>query len=78
MNYFSGIIKEENKRMNKQVETILQAALTEREELQLNLKPIHVHEVIKRSYENFNLQVAEKGGSCDLQLNAKCDTDSCG
>jgi two-component system phosphate regulon sensor histidine kinase PhoR len=27
MNYFTGIIKEENKRMNKQVETILQAAL---------------------------------------------------
>ena len=26
MNYFSGIIKEENKRMNKHVETILQAA----------------------------------------------------
>src|SRR5688500_15834074 len=73
MNYFSGIIKEENKRMNKQVETILQAALTEREELQLNLKPIHVHEVIKKSYENFKLQVAEKAGSTDLQLNAKSD-----
>jgi two-component system, OmpR family, phosphate regulon sensor histidine kinase PhoR len=73
MNYFSGIIKEENKRMNKQVETILQAALTEREELQLNLKPIHVHEVIRKSYENFKLQVAEKAGSTDLQLNAKTD-----
>ena len=74
LNYFSGIIKEENKRMNKQVETILQAALTEREELELNLRPIHVHEVIRRSYENFKLQVVDKGGSADLQLNAKCDT----
>lgn len=74
LNYFSGIIKEENRRMNKQVETILQAALTDREELQLNLRPIHVHEVIKRSYENFKLQVEEKGGMAILQLNAKCDT----
>jgi two-component system phosphate regulon sensor histidine kinase PhoR len=73
LNYFSGIIKEENKRMNKQVETILQAALTEREELQLNLKPIHVHEIIQKAYENFKLQLEEKKGSAILQLNAKCD-----
>ncbi len=35
MNYFSGIIKEENVRMNKHVETILQAALMEKQELEL-------------------------------------------
>src|SRR5690349_23115685 len=31
MDYFSGIIKEENKRMNKHVETILQAAVMDRQ-----------------------------------------------
>ena len=36
MEYFSGIIKEENKRMNKHVETILQAALMDRQEVQLS------------------------------------------
>ena len=36
MDYFSGIIKEENKRMNKHVETILQAALMDRQEMSLN------------------------------------------
>ncbi len=46
--YFSGIIKEENRRMNKQVETILQAALIDRQELQLKLQPLHVNEVIRR------------------------------
>jgi two-component system phosphate regulon sensor histidine kinase PhoR len=35
LNYFSGIIKEENKRMNKHVESILQASITEKQELQL-------------------------------------------
>jgi two-component system, OmpR family, phosphate regulon sensor histidine kinase PhoR len=73
LSYFSGIIKEENRRMNKQVETILQAALTEREELQLNLKPIHVHEIIRKSYENFKLQLEEKNGTAVIQLNAKTD-----
>ena len=40
MNYFSGIIKDENKRMNKQVETILQAALLDKQEIQLNCKTV--------------------------------------
>ena len=48
--YFSGIIKEENRRMNKQVETILQAALIDRQELQLKLQPLHVNEVITTGY----------------------------
>lgn len=73
MDYFSGIIKEENKRMNKQVETILQAALTDRQELQLNLKPIHVHNIINAALSNFNLQLQEKNGKAELQLNAKND-----
>lgn len=73
LNYFSGIIKEENKRMNKQVETILQAALTDRQELQLALKPIEVHQVIHKALENFNLQLQDKNGKADLQLNAKND-----
>lgn len=73
LNYFSGIIKEENKRMNKQVETILQAALTERQELQLNLKPVHVHELIEHALENFRLQLNDKKGIADLQLKAKSD-----
>ena len=71
--YFSSIIKEENKRMNKQVEAILQAALLEKQELQLNLQPIHVHNIIHDVLENFKLQLQEKNAKTDLQLNAKQD-----
>ena len=49
MDYFSGIIKDENKRMNKQVETILQAALLDKQEIQLNEKPVHAHDLIQCS-----------------------------
>jgi len=73
MGYFSGIIKEENKRMNKQVETILQASLMERQEIQLNKVPIHVHEVIDNVLDNFQLQLADKNSKTVLQLNATAD-----
>ena len=66
--YFSGIIKEENRRMNKQVETILQAALIDRQELQLKLQPLHVNEVIRRVMENFKLQLEEIHANVILQL----------
>ena len=59
--YFSAIIKEENKRMNKQVETILQASLLDRQEQQLNLRTIHAHDLIRDAMENFQLQLEGKG-----------------
>jgi len=71
--YFTGIIKEENRRMNKQVETILQASLLDRQEQQLNLKPLHAHVLIQEAMENFHLQLEGKGGRSELQLNAKND-----
>jgi len=71
--YFSGIIKEENRRMNKQVELILQAALMDKQELQLNLQPLHVHQLIRDSIENFQLQLAEKKGKYELHLDARND-----
>lgn len=66
--YFSGIIKEENKRMNKQVETILQAALIDRQELQLKLQPLHVNEIVRRVMDNFKLQLEEIHANVILQL----------
>ena len=71
--YFTGIIKEENIRMNKHVETILQAALIEKQELQLNLTPLHVHEVIEYAFDNYKLQLGDKEGNIQLLMNAKND-----
>ena len=73
MDYFSTIIKEENKRMNRQVETILKASQLEKQEVDLNLKPVRVHEVIKDVVENFALQLEEKEGKAELLLNAQND-----
>jgi two-component system, OmpR family, phosphate regulon sensor histidine kinase PhoR len=70
MSYYTDIIKEENKRMNKQVETILQASQFEKDEIKLTLKPINVHEVITQVYENTSLQIDEYKGKLVTHLNA--------
>jgi two-component system phosphate regulon sensor histidine kinase PhoR len=67
---YSSMIKEENKRMNKQVEKILQAARLEKEEISLNLQRMDAHKVITKVTNTLALQVQEKNGSLKLQLNA--------
>jgi two-component system, OmpR family, phosphate regulon sensor histidine kinase PhoR len=71
--YFTNIIKEENKRMNKQVETILQAALLDKQEVQLNLKQLPAHDLITAALNNITLQVEEKQGTLDVKFNAEKD-----
>ncbi|MEP7106671.1 MAG: HAMP domain-containing sensor histidine kinase [Ferruginibacter sp.] len=73
INYFTGIIKEENKRMNKQVETILQAALLDKQEVQLNLKKLHAHDLITSAVNNINLQVDQIQGRLEVSLGAAKD-----
>jgi two-component system phosphate regulon sensor histidine kinase PhoR len=73
LNYFSSIIKEENQRMNRQVETILKAALLDKQEVNLMLKPTHVHDVIKDIADNFTLQLNDKNGKVEMDLEATND-----
>jgi two-component system phosphate regulon sensor histidine kinase PhoR len=73
MNYFSGIIKEENIRMNKHVETILQAALMEKQELELRKEETHIHEMLDQVLENYQLQLQNKNGQVNKLYNAKND-----
>lgn len=68
--YYSSMIKEENKRMNKQVEKILQAARIEKQDIRLNLQELNVHDVIRKVVNNLSLQIQEKNGSLTLNLAA--------
>lgn len=73
MNYFSGIIKEENQRMNKQVETILKASQFDRQEADFEKKSLHVHDIIYSAVDNFVLQLSDKNGDAELKLEASND-----
>ena len=73
MDYFSTIIKEENKRMNRHVETILQAALMDRQDIQLSKRPLHVHNLIQEVMSNYTLQLQDRNGKAELDLSAGND-----
>ena len=68
--YYSGLIKQENLRMKKQVETVLNMSKLERNEMPLHLKETNVRELIKKIAESFRLIVDERNGSLTTQFDA--------
>lgn len=71
MDYFSGIIKEENQRMNKHVETILQAALMDKQDMLLTMQKANSHSMVLNALNNYKLQIEDKAGKVELHLDAK-------
>ncbi|MBS1730376.1 MAG: HAMP domain-containing histidine kinase [Bacteroidetes bacterium] len=71
--YFSGIIKEENKRMNKHVETILQAGLMDRQDIRMSMELKSAHQLIRDVLSNYELQLTGRNATVDVFLNAKND-----
>jgi len=67
---FAGIIKQENKRMNAQVEKVLQMALMDKREFNLKLTQVDMHDVIRQAVENITLQVEKKEGVVLTDLQA--------
>jgi two-component system phosphate regulon sensor histidine kinase PhoR len=68
---FANIIKQENNRMNSQVEKVLQMALLDKRDFSLKLTPIDLHDVINTAVENISLQVEKKEGTVKAELHAK-------
>ncbi len=70
LRYYSGIIKEENKRMNAQVEKVLQVALTERNDFELHRQNLDLHEVIRQALSNFEFQLTQNNAGITSNLKA--------
>ena len=68
--HYTGIIREENRRMNGQVEKVLQAALLDKHELNLKPEELDLHEVIEHAVDNVTLLVEEKQGRITKRLEA--------
>jgi two-component system phosphate regulon sensor histidine kinase PhoR len=71
VDYFSNIIKEENIRMNKHVETILQAAQLDKRENELNKQEVELHDLILGVVDSFKLQLEGKPSNVQTILEAK-------
>lgn len=68
---FAEIIKQENKRMNGQVEKVLQMAMVERGKVKLNLTNVDINHIIEQAVGNINLQIEKKGGIISTKLMAE-------
>lgn len=68
---YSGIIVEENGRMRKQVEKILQMAVLERGEYELHATALDAHEILGKAIEGIALQVEEKKGTVTCSFEAR-------
>lgn len=68
---FVDIIRQENRRMNSQVERVLQMALIDKKDFQLNLEELNVHDVIQGAVDNFSLQIEKREGTLTTHLDAE-------
>ena len=75
--HFIGMIKKENSRMNKQVETILQIASLDKKEIEFNFENTSLHTIIKRAVETIDIQVQQRQGILNVELNATEDIIFC-
>lgn len=76
--YFTNIIKQENKRMNTQVEHVLQMALLDSRSFKLNLQKQDIHILIRKASESIKLPLQRKQGVIALNLDAEnsiCNVD---
>ncbi len=69
--HFISMIKKENSRMNKKVETILQIASLDKKEIEFRFEPVSVHTIIEHAVETVEIQVQQRNGRINLNLAAE-------
>jgi two-component system phosphate regulon sensor histidine kinase PhoR len=68
--HFISMIKKENSRMNKKVETILQIASLDKKEIEFKFENVSLHTIIEHSVETIDIQVQQRSGKIILKLDA--------
>ncbi len=71
---YLGIIGEENKRLERQVEKVLQMAVMERQKLEMKFELIDIHDITRQAITNLKLQVEKKNGYLRESLQAAVST----
>lgn len=71
--YYANMIKQENKRMNHQVEMVLRMSQFERGEIKLEKSEANVNDLVKKSVESIRLIVENRNGT--IFENYKADRD---
>jgi two-component system, OmpR family, phosphate regulon sensor histidine kinase PhoR len=66
--HFISLIKKENSRMNKKVETILQIASLDKKEIAFKFENVSIHSIIEHVADTLEIQVHQRNGIMRLQL----------
>lgn len=64
------MIREENKRMHGQVETVLRISRLEKNQLEISKTPIDIHDIIEEAISHVHLLVSDKNGNITSHLHA--------
>ena len=67
---FVGMIKKENSRMNKKVETILQIASLDNREIEFRFEDVSLNHIIAKAVDSMEILVTERGGTIKAKLEA--------
>jgi two-component system, OmpR family, phosphate regulon sensor histidine kinase PhoR len=68
--HFISMIKKENSRMNKKVETILQIASLDKKEIEFKFENVSMHTIIEHAADTIDIQVQQRNGKINLNLDA--------
>lgn len=68
---YATIIQNESKRLQKQVERVLQMVTMEKDEMHLKKEDIDVHEIIKNAIDSIKIPLREKQGAIEYDLKAE-------
>ncbi|MGK0365934.1 MAG: two-component system phosphate regulon sensor histidine kinase PhoR [Saprospiraceae bacterium] len=68
---FADIIRQENRRMNAQVEKVLQIAALDKKDFTINRSEINLEDIITYAVQNISLSVEKRGGTVSADLKAK-------
>jgi two-component system phosphate regulon sensor histidine kinase PhoR len=71
LNRYLNIIKEENSRLGRQIEKVLQIATLEKSDFKLKFESLDVHTIIDKVLQNMAIQIENRNGLIETFFNAE-------
>jgi len=71
--YYAKVIKDENNRMNQQIENVLRISRLDRNKLEMNKEEASVNEMVEDAISHILVIVEDRGGVVDFELDAEED-----
>jgi two-component system phosphate regulon sensor histidine kinase PhoR len=67
---YVNMIRDENKRMHKQVENVLRISRLEKNQLEISKETVDIHDIIEEAISHVHLLINDRGGSVETHFEA--------